>query len=233
MKRFLILSICIFIILNVFAQKTIKYKGHEYSLALRKNSIEELVLVKERFPVNVKITFIAFFKEEDIPKIHEKLGPKHTLEIQNSIVNSAARIVFGKFKLEELLSFKREMFENELAVLVSQKFVEYHIQLRDIIIEKIMPSEQIQYILEQKQIALQEIERQKYLMEAEKKKLEIKKMQIEAEAERNIILDKSLTDKVLQLKYIETLKKLAESSNAKVVIFSDEKMNIPKMLKED
>jgi hypothetical protein len=58
-------------------------------------------------------------------------------------------------------------------------------------------------------------------------------MQIEAEAERNLMLDKRLTERVLQLKYIETLNKLAESSNAKVIIFSDEKINIPKMLKEE
>lgn len=234
MSKIALVAIFAFASLNILAQKEVKYQGQEYSLAIQRIEFEGLVLVKERFPVTVKIIVLTHFKEEDIPKIHEQFGStKYALSIQESVVNNAARIVFGKYSLEELLSIKRELFENELAIHITKKLEELNIHLNEILIEKILPPENIQHILEEKYIALQEIERQKHLMEAEKKKLEIKKMQIEAETERNLILDKSLTEKVLQLKYIETLNKLAESSNAKVIIFSDEKVNIPKMLKEE
>ncbi len=93
-------------------------------------------------------------------------------------------------------------------------------------IEQILPPSDIGRILEEKYLTFQENEKQKHL-------IEIEKMRIEAEAERNMILDKSLTEKVLQLKYIETLNNLAKSPNAKVIIFSDKKMNIPKMLKDE
>jgi regulator of protease activity HflC (stomatin/prohibitin superfamily) len=233
MKKFFIIIVLVAVNVNLFAQKKIKYQGEEYSLAIQRNELDMTALVKDRFPVILKMTVLTHFKEEDIPKIHEQLGAKYAVSIQESIINNAARIVFGKYTLEELLVIKRELFENELSIHIEKEFSKYNIQLNSILIEQILPSPNIGKILEEKYIALQENERQKYLMEVEKKKLEIQKMQADAEAERNLLINKSLTEKVLQLKYIEALQKLAESENAKVVIISDKKISIPELLKEE
>lgn len=233
MKKTLAVLVTIFSMSFLYAQKTVKYKGYEYSLMIHRLKIEQRVLVKEKFPVDVKITCLSHILEKDVPLIDEKLGFQYSTAIREDVVRSVARAVFGKYELLELLVFKRELFETEIEIDVAKKFKEYHIQLDNVLIESILPSKNIQKALEANYLALQEKEKQAHLKEIEKRKLEIAKMKTEAEAERNAIIDKSLTEKVLQQKYIETLQKLAESENAKIIIFSDKKMDIPKILDED
>lgn len=233
MKNLLLLLCFLPIINNLIAQNNVIHQGVFYDLSLNKLQLEQKVLVKERFPVDVKVSFLSYIEEKDVPEIHEKLGNKYYLTIRESVVKSALRIVFGKYKLEEILVLKRELFENELMMLITNDLQKYYIHCDKLVIESIMPSNEIQLALEAKYIALQEEQKQMHLKEVEKQKLEILNMRAKAEAERNLILDKSLTEKVLQQKYIETLEKLAKSENAKVIIFSDEKMKIPQMLKEE
>lgn len=233
MKNLLLLLCFLPIINNLIAQNNVIHQGVFYDLSLNKLQLEQKVLVKERFPVDVKVSFLSYIEEKDVPVIHEKLGNKYYLTIRESVVKSALRIVFGKYKLEEILVLKRELFENELMMLITNDLQKYYIHCDKLVIESIMPSNEIQLALEAKYIALQEEQKQMHLKEVEKQKLEILNMRAKAEAERNLILDKSLTEKVLQQKYIETLEKLAKSENAKVIIFSDEKMKIPQMLKEE
>lgn len=233
MKNLLIILCFLPFVNNLTAQNSVIHQGVFYDLSINNLQIEQKVLVKERFPVEVKVICLSYIKEENVPEIHEKLGPKNYLTIRESVVRSATRAVFGKYKLEELLVLKREMFENELMILITNDLLKYKIHFDKLIIESIMPSKEIQHALEAKYIALQEEQKQLHLKEVEKQKLEILNMRAKAEAERNMILDKSLTEKVLQKKYIETLERLAKSENAKVVIFSDEKMKIPQMIKEE
>ncbi len=127
MNKFFLIVVLMAVNLNLFAQKRIKYQGEEYSLAIQKVELEMTALVKERFPITVKMTVLTHFKEEDIPKIHEQLGVKYAASIQESIINNAARIVFGKYTLEELLVLKRELFENELSMNIQKEFLKYNI----------------------------------------------------------------------------------------------------------
>ena len=129
MRTLIIVISLFFVSSNGFAQVKVQHEGHEYTLAIQKIELEEMVLVKERFPVNVKITVLSYFKKEDIPKIHRLFGPKYAISVQESVVNNAIRIVFGKYTLEELLVLKRELFENELSMHIEKKFTDYHIQL--------------------------------------------------------------------------------------------------------
>ena len=52
-------------------------------------------------------------------------------------------------------------------------------------------------------------------------------------AEYNHIIDSSLTTKVLHLKYIDALEKIAKSGNTKVVILGGKELILPKMLDSD
>ena len=71
MNKFLIIIALVAVNVNLFAQKRIKYQGQEYSLAIQKNELDIVVLVKERFPISVKMNVLSHFKEEDIPKYVE------------------------------------------------------------------------------------------------------------------------------------------------------------------
>ncbi|NJO89446.1 MAG: hypothetical protein HC831_11195 [Chloroflexia bacterium] len=175
MNKLFIILVALLVNVGVFAQKRIKYQGEEYSLAIQKIELDLTVLVKERFPVIIKMTVLTNFKEEDIPQIDKQLGAKHATSIQESIIRNAARIEFGKFTLEELLVIKRELFENELSMNIEKEFLKYNIQLNSVLIERILPPADISKALEEKYLALQENEKQKYLMEVEKKKLEMQK----------------------------------------------------------
>ena len=66
----------------------------------------------------------------------------------------------------------------------------------------------------------------------EKERLEADRKQIEANgiAKYNLILDSSLTDKILKQKGIDATLKLAESPNAKVIVIGSGKDGMPLIL---
>jgi regulator of protease activity HflC (stomatin/prohibitin superfamily) len=56
---------------------------------------------------------------------------------------------------------------------------------------------------------------------------EAQKKEVEAKAEINAAISKGLDLKILQLKYIQALEKLANSSNGKIVVYSNGELQLP------
>lgn len=218
---------------SIASQRKINIEGQVYNLGILSKNIEMDILTKEMLSIHAKISYTFNINDSEVTNLHNNLGPNYITLFCEPVLNDAIRQVFGKYQIIEILNDKRALINSELHQIINAQFIKYHIHFRDIYIKNIELPEYLKAAIEEKLIAEQENQRHIYLQEIEAKKLEISRLKAKSIMEYNLMIDSSLTEKILQLKYIEALEKMALSNNAKVIIVGDEKVVVPKMLKEE
>ena len=136
----------------------------------------------------------------------------------------------GRYTPEQLYSSKRDAIQKEIFEETKTIVEDQYIQLNEILVRDVtLPPtirEAIERKLKQEQSAL---EYEFKLVTADK---EAQRQIIEAQgkADANRILSASLTDKILQDKGIDATLKLAESTNAKVIVVGSGDDGLPIIL---
>jgi len=95
---------------------------------------------------------------------------------------------------------------------------ESRIMIKDVYLRKVEFPSKFLSAIEQKQIAQQEAERMKYILEKEKLEAERKKIEAEGIAEAQRIISKQLSNQYLTWKYLEVLRQFAESQNNTIIV---------------
>ena len=232
MKKLTTLLLSLFFFGVCTAQKTVKYSKKIYTIGVSSTQDEFVVLTKDYIQLKIKYNFQTSIKEDDISDIHNKYGSEYIEKICRPIIRAAMREIFVKYSLEEIFSTKREATINEIQEKVRIEFLNSKITLERLLIETIELPQRIKVAIEKKIAAQQEIEIQRYKLEVAKMESQRELIKAESMAKKNQILDASLTEKVLKLKYIETLSKFTTSKNTKVIIIGKEKIDLPKILEE-
>ncbi len=113
----------------------------------------------------------------------------------------------------------RENFSNLLKDRLEKALKkESRIMIKDVYVRKVEFPRKFLSAIEQKQIAQQEAERMKYILEKEKLEAERKKIEAEGIAEAQRIIARQLTSQYLTWKYLEVLKQFAESQNNTIIV---------------
>ena len=142
-------------------------------------------------------------------------------------IRSAARSVVGRYTPAQLYSTKRDAIQEEIYVETRKIVDDQYIQLNEVLVRDVTLPPTIREAIERKlQQEQQSLEYEFRLVTAEK---EAEKQRIEAKgkADANRILAASLTPNILRDKGIEATLKLAESTNAKVVVVGSGKDGLP------
>lgn len=226
----IILSLFFFGICN--AQKTVKYSKKIYTIGVSSNQDEIAVLTKDYIELKIKYNFLTSIKENDVPEIHNKYGSEYIENICRPTIHAAMREAFVKCRLKEIFSTKRETTINELKENIRANFQNSKITLERLLIKEIELPQQIKAAMQEKMAAQQEIEIQKYKLEVAKMNSQKELIKAESIAKKNQIIDASLTEKLLKLKYIETLSELSKSKNTKVLILGNNKLDLPEIFQE-
>lgn len=134
--------------------------------------------------------------------------------------------------LEEFMTGKREDLIEVVFTESKRKFAEFNIKLKDVMITEIVVPVHVRRAIEEVLINKEQLMAQKY--KNQRVEMEIKKEQMVAEAiaKNNRIIDSSLSDKVIRLKYIEAITELVNSSNHKIIVLGDEGIEYKELLKE-
>ncbi len=166
---------------------------------------------------------------ENLPYLHQNVGPDYADRIVFPEVEAVVRQIFGQYLPEDIYSSQKFIIQNTVqnAIFeVSERFVD----LDELLITRITLPDMIVTAIEEKLEKEQVAQGYKFRLDSER--LEAERKRIEAEGIRDFqtIVSSGLTENYLRFKGIEATLKLSESNNSKIVVIGGGKDGLPIIL---
>lgn len=202
----------------------VEYPVH-FDVRTRPRNVQSLTGSKDLQMVNITLRVLSKPSVEDLAFIYKRLGHDYDDRVLPSIVNEVTKAVVACYNASELLT-KREQVSQEIRNRLVRRSADFRIVLEDVSITHLSFSAEYTAAVEAKQVAQQEAERARYIVEKalQEKKSIIVKAQGEAKAAE--LVGKAIQNNpgFVKLRKIETAKEIASTvarSQNKVYLSSD------------
>lgn len=125
--------------------------GSKYNLDLKTNDGQN---------ISVDLTIIYALKANEVPQLHQQIGPNYEDQVLLPQIRSEARIIVGKFAAEEIYQGKvRDSIQKELRERLIATVSQYPaIQIHDALIRHFSFSPEFEKKIEEKKLAAQQVE---------------------------------------------------------------------------
>jgi prohibitin 2 len=163
--------------------------------------------------------------------VHQLVGPQYLEKIIRPEAQTVVRNSVAKFTVTELYAQNREKIQQMMTDQLDADMKKYHILLDEVLVRNVSFSDAFSQAIEQKQVALQEAERMKYVLLKEESEKQRKIIAATGEAEAMRRRGQALRENPQLVRY-EYVQKL--SPNIKVVI-ADQKtlINLGDIVKDN
>jgi len=138
---------------------------------------------------------------DNLDKLHRRLGVDYVNKVLRPQVRSIVRMIVSEYPVLDVYSGKRMLIQSEIERALRESFKKNFIICEEVLLRNVQFSQEFQQAIENKQIAQQEAQRMKYVLE--KQELEKTRKIIEAtgEAESLRLKGKALADNPLLIQY--------------------------------
>jgi regulator of protease activity HflC (stomatin/prohibitin superfamily) len=172
----------------------------------------------EGVTANIDIAIRYSLKPDSVIEIYSQYYNEENLRtrlIFNDI-RSVVRSVPGKYTTIDMLT-DRNAVQQAILEALEKRWEDDGIIVEDVALQEIRYGEQVTNAYAAAQEAQINVQTEQAKLEASKVSAQQKVVQAQAEADANAILNASLTDAILQQRYLDTLKELANAGNLVVV----------------
>ncbi len=140
-------------------------------------------------------------------KLHREIGPHYPLKVVRPQVRSLVRLTISEYPVIDVYSGKRQIIQQEIEKKLRKSFARNYIILDEVLLRDIRFTPEFQKAIERKQVAQQEAQRMKYLMEAAKFEAQKKIVEAKGEAEAIRIKGEALAKNpaLIQYEYVQKL----------------------------
>lgn len=164
---------------------------------------------------NVSLTLRVLHRPEvqNLPKIYQTLGLDYDERVLPAIGNEILKSIVAQFDAAELIT-QREVVSARIRQELSRRAGEFNIRLEDVSITHMTFGKEFTKAVEQKQIAQQDAERAKYLVERAEQHRKAAVIRAEGEAEAAETVSKALAkagDGLLMIRRLEASKDIAQT----------------------
>jgi regulator of protease activity HflC (stomatin/prohibitin superfamily) len=166
-------------------------------------------------------------KPEELYDLQTQIGPHYGDIVVAPVVRSEARKVFGRYAPEEIYSTRREEIERQIQDEVLRALDGKHVIVEAVLVRDVELPDTIKTAIADKLAEEQRSQKMRFTLEKERQEAQRKQIEAEGIAKYQNIVRQGLTSEYLSFKGIEATQKLAESSNAKVVIVGGGKGGLP------
>lgn len=196
-----------------------------YNIRSTPRNIKSLTGSRDLQMVDINLRVIYRPMQEKLPQMYVTLGLDYDERVLPSIANEVLKSVIAQYNAIELIT-KREQVSAQVRNRLQERAKDFFITLDDVSITHLAFSPQFTAAVESKQVAQQDAERSKWVVEKalEEKKSIVIQAQGEAEAAKMIAGAIANNPGFIELREIQYAKDVAEtiaSSNFKVYLSSD------------
>ena len=132
--------------------------------------------------IKLDISVIYNLIPENLWELHKKIGPYYLDKIIRPSVRSIARNTIANYSVTELYSGNRDELQDEISSKVKAELDKYYINSTETMIRNVIFSEEFSKAIEQKQVAMQDAERMKYVLAKENSEKQRKIIEAEGQA---------------------------------------------------
>jgi len=184
-----------------------------YDIRLRPKLIQTSTGTKDLQMVTVHVRMLFKPAVEGLPKIHQTLGEDYDERVIPSIANEVLKSVIAQYNAEQLLTH-REHVSSEIREAIIQRASQFNILMDDVSITHLTYGKEFANAIEQKQVAEQEAERQKFVVLRSEQERQATVIRSEGEAEAAKMISTALKDHgmgLIEVRRIDAAKDIAES----------------------
>ncbi|KAK0754984.1 band 7 family-domain-containing protein [Schizothecium vesticola] len=148
-----------------------------------------------------------------LPKIYQNLGPDYDERVLPSIGNEVLKSIVAQFDAAELIT-QREAVSNRIRTDLLKRAMEFNIALEDVSITHMTFGKEFTKAVEQKQIAQQDAERARFIVERAEQERQANVIRAEGEAESAETISKAIAkagDGLIQIRKIEASRDIAQT----------------------
>ncbi|MDR3682035.1 MAG: prohibitin family protein [Flavipsychrobacter sp.] len=189
------------------------------------------VLSADGLEVTFDLTVLYRVVPDEAPRLFRETGLDYKDKIVRPISRTEIRDNAVYYDAVSLFSTKRDEFQIRISKTIEQEFKKRGLLLENLLIRNISLPTSVKNSIESKINAEQESQKMQFVLQKERQEADRKRVEAQGIADYQRIISESLTDKQLQYEQIKTMKDLAASPNAKIIIMGG-KGNTPIMLQQ-
>jgi len=172
--------------------------------------------------VNIKLRVLWRPIEKELPRLYRELGTDFDERVLPSVGNEVLKAVVAQYNAEELLSKREEVSERIKGEMI-KRARNFHITLDDVAITHLTFGREFMKSIESKQVASQEAERQKYVVQRAEQERQAVVIRAEGEAEAATIITKAMEktgSAIIEVRRIDAAKEIAgKLANSRNVVY--------------
>ena len=185
---------------------------HQFDVRIRPRNISSNTGTKDLQVVTINLRVLSRPDEEFLPDIFSSLGLDYDERVLPSIGNEVLKAVVAQYNAESLIT-KRELVSNEVRSALTKRAAEFHIKLDDVAITDLKFGKEFTAAIESKQVAEQDAERARFLVEKSEQEKKAAIIRAEGESMAAKVISEALhsSPALVELRRIEAAKDIADT----------------------
>jgi len=185
---------------------------HVFDVRIRPRNISSNTGTKDLQVVTINLRVLSRPEEEFLPDIFSSLGLDYDERVLPSIGNEVLKAVVAQYNAESLIT-KREAVSQEVRLALTKRAAEFHIKLDDVAITDLKFGKEFTAAIESKQVAEQDAERARFLVEKSEQEKKAAIIRAEGESQAAKVVSEALEQSpaLVELRRIEAAKDIADT----------------------
>mmetsp|Transcript_43946 Transcript_43946/g.138124 ORF Transcript_43946/g.138124 Transcript_43946/m.138124 type:complete len:275 (-) Transcript_43946:255-1079(-) len=175
--------------------------------------INSVTGTKDLQMVNISLRVLSRPLEDELPEIYRQLGVDFNDRVLPSLGNEVLKAVVAQYNAEELLS-KRAAISKQIRDTLTERAKNFNLILDDVAITHLTFGREFTKAIEHKQVAQQDAERQRFLVQKADQERQASIIRAEGEAEAASLISGALKvagNGLIEVRRIDTAKEVAEA----------------------
>ncbi|KLJ13402.1 prohibitin-1 [Blastomyces percursus] len=184
-----------------------------YDVRTKPRNISTTTGSKDLQMVSLTLRVLHRPEVQQLPKIYQSLGQDYDERVLPSIGNEVLKSIVAQFDAAELIT-QREAVSNRIRNDLMRRAMEFNIALEDVSITHMTFGREFTRAVEQKQIAQQDAERARFIVEKAEQERQANVIRAEGEAESAEIISKAVMkagDGLIQIRRIDASREIAQT----------------------